>query len=98
MPPRPTVEVRREAGTGAATLHITARAHGRSGTPFQYAVHRFPGRPGPHPDRGTGTLIAVVPGGKRAVHHDADAPAACWYAVSAVDRVQRQGRLSRPAR
>ncbi|MFF0277694.1 glycoside hydrolase family 10 protein [Streptomyces sp. NPDC004330] len=97
LPAPPTVEVRREAGTGAATLHITARTHGRGDTPFQYAVHRFPGRPGHRPDRGSGTLVAMVPGGKHAVYRDSAAPAACWYAVSAVDRVQRQGRMSRPA-
>ncbi|MFB6626342.1 glycoside hydrolase family 10 protein [Streptomyces sp. NPDC056374] len=97
LPPPPTVQVRREAGTGAATLYITARTHGRGDTPFQYAVHRFPGRPGHRSDRGNGTLVAVVPGGKHAVYRDSAAPAACWYAVSAVDRVQRQGRMSRPA-
>ncbi|MFE6856739.1 hypothetical protein ACFVDH_38840, partial [Streptomyces sp. NPDC057674] len=97
FPPPPTVQVRREVGTGAATLHITARTHGRGDTPFQYAVHRFPGRPGHRSDRGSGTLVAVVPGGKHAVYRDPAAPAACWYAVSAVDRVQRQGRMSRPA-
>nr|WP_308340799.1 family 10 glycosylhydrolase [Streptomyces sp. MSC1_001] len=95
--PRPTVDVRREGGDGATVLRVTAGGHGGGRVPFRYAIHRYPGHPGRRPDAAAGSLIAVIPGGIQAVHHDTDAPAECWYAVSSVDRLQRGSRLSRPA-
>ncbi|MFG3042554.1 glycoside hydrolase family 10 protein [Streptomyces sp. NPDC048330] len=97
-PLRPVVRVEREPSTGAAVLRISAGAPGSEHSPFRYAIYRFPTDPGPHPRAGHATLVAVVPGGGRTTYHDAAAPAGCWYAVAAVDRVQRQGRLSRPSR
>ncbi|MFJ4218696.1 hypothetical protein ACIP27_39055, partial [Streptomyces hydrogenans] len=98
LPRRPAVEVRRDAHTGTASLHISAGAPGRKDVPFRYAVYRFPRDPGRRPEAEYASLVAVIPGGKQAVHYDADASGDCWYAVSAIDRVQRQGRLSHPAR
>ncbi|MFI9122267.1 glycoside hydrolase family 10 protein [Streptomyces bikiniensis] len=96
--PRPVVRVRREPSTGTAVLHISAGAPGSRHGPFRYAVHRFPTDPGPRPHAGHATLVAVVPGGARTTYHDDGAPAGCWYAVAAVDRIQRQSGLSRPSR
>ncbi|MFF5390370.1 glycoside hydrolase family 10 protein [Streptomyces sp. NPDC013012] len=97
LPRRPTVEVRRDAHTGTACLHIRAGAPGRKDVPFRYAVYRFPRDPGHRPEGEHASLMAVIPGGRQAVYDDPGAPGGCWYAVSAIDRVQRQGRLSRPA-
>ncbi|MCX5232889.1 glycoside hydrolase family 10 protein [Streptomyces sp. NBC_00233] len=97
-PVRPVVKVERESSTGAAVLRVSAGGQDNGHSPFRYAIHRFSAYPGHHPEAGRGTLIAVVPGGRRTTYHDAGAPAGCWYAVAAVDRVQRHGRLSRPAR
>ncbi|MFF9345129.1 glycoside hydrolase family 10 protein [Streptomyces sp. NPDC014773] len=98
LPRPPHVEVQRDAHTGAAVLRITAGGPPSGDVPFRYAIHRFHGRPGRNFAEGGASLVAVIPGGRQAVHHDPDAPGACWYAVSAVDRVQRQGRPSRPVR
>ncbi|KOG10410.1 FenI [Streptomyces viridochromogenes] len=96
-PLRPVVKVQRESSVGAAVLHISAGAQGSDHSPFRYAVYRFPTDPGHRPQAGRATPIAVIPGGRRTTYRDAEAPAGCWYAVAAVDRVQRQGKLSRPS-
>ncbi|MER5965441.1 family 10 glycosylhydrolase [Streptomyces sp. NPDC002057] len=97
-PRPPHVGVERDAHTGAAVLRITAAGHNRGVVPFRYAIHRFNGRPGRDPETRRGSLVAVVPGGRQALYRDSDATGSSWYAVSAVDRVQRHGRLSRPVR
>lgn len=96
--PRPTVDVRRTSTDGSTTLHVTAGAHGSISTPFRYAIYRFSGKPGKRPDIATATLVAVIPGGLRATHVDSNPPTGeSWYAVSSVDRLQRESKLSRPA-
>ncbi|MFG3188184.1 glycoside hydrolase family 10 protein [Streptomyces omiyaensis] len=96
LPRRPTVEARRDAGTGEVTLRITAGTRGGKDVPFRYAVHRFPCDPGGRPRGDGSSLVAVIPGGKRAVHVERDPSGDGWYAVAAVDRAQREGRPSRP--
>ncbi|MFD9245267.1 glycoside hydrolase family 10 protein [Streptomyces sp. NPDC059556] len=99
LPRRPRVRVHRDAGAeGTATLTISSGPTGHGPHPFRYAVHRLPDRPGRGPDPREAVLVAVVPGGSRTVYTDSTAPEGCWYVVSAVDRVQRQGRPSHPAR
>ncbi len=98
LPRPPRVEVERDPDTGAAVLRITAGGPQGDEAPFRYAVHRFSGDPGRDPEACRASLVAVIPGGRSARHQDPDASGRSWYAVSAVDRVQRHGRLSPPVR
>jgi uncharacterized lipoprotein YddW (UPF0748 family) len=85
-------------GPDRTSLRITPTPHPGGPRPFQYAVYRYDGHPGPTPPRDLPHLTALLPALTTDRYRPPDASAAgAWYAATAIDRSGRESPAGPPA-